>query len=198
MQHLIYLHGFLSSPQSEKAQLTLAYCRKHFPALSVHTPQLSGNIDKAVHTIEALVASLPYRRDPLRFIGSSMGGFLSTYFVDKYSDVSDAKAVIVNPAVKPYELLTDYTGAHINPYSQERFFVTPSSIDKLHQYDVPSISNHAAYKVLLQTGDETLDYRQALKKYAGADICLEEGGDHSFVDFQSHLPSIFRWLLTTQ
>ena len=192
MQHLIYLHGFLSSPQSEKAQQTLGYVKANYPALNLHIPQLSGNIVRAVASVEYLIASLP--TSSLRFIGSSMGGFLSTYFVEKYGNKMPCKAVIVNPAVAPYNLMQDYQGQHINPYSLEHFSVNPYTINHLHRFDSVKIADPSCYKVLLQTGDETLDYRLAEAKYQGADVTIEQGGNHSFVGYQKHLPAIFNFL----
>lgn len=188
MQHLIYLHGFLSSPQSEKAQQTLAFAKKHYPSLNVHIPQLLGNIDKAVKQIDALASSLAPHS--LRFIGSSMGGYLSTYALEKYG----GKAVLVNPAVEPFHLLEDYMGMHINPYTGEKFAIHSGTIAKLKNIYCDTIKQPKAYKVLLQTEDETLDYRLAVAQYKGADIAIEEGGNHSFVDYRKHLPSIFAFL----
>lgn len=192
MTNIIYLHGFLSSPQSLKAQQTLAFAKRHYPALNIYTPQLSGDIHKAIARVEAIIATLG--QQPLRFIGSSMGGFLSTYFVETWQAKRDAKAVVVNPAVEPYHLLADYMGEHINPHSQEQFFIHNGSIAALHRYDKKRIVKPHNYKVLLQTGDETLDYRLAQTKYQGADMTIEQGGDHSFVDYERHLPDIFRFL----
>nr|WP_136250500.1 YqiA/YcfP family alpha/beta fold hydrolase [Ningiella ruwaisensis] len=195
MQHLIYLHGFLSSPQSEKAQLTLRYIKTHFPGLNFHCPQLLGDINKSVALVDALVTSLSGN---LRFIGSSMGGFLSTYFVEKYGkkhgEKRDARAVIVNPAVEPFNLLSDYMGKHVNPYSNEVFYISEKSIEDLKSFYYPTIRRPANYKVLLQTGDETLDYRLACKKYAGADFTVEQGGSHAFENYDAHLPAILRFL----
>lgn len=188
MQHLIYLHGFLSSPQSEKAQQTLAFAKKHYPYLNVHTPQLAGNIQQAVKQVDTLVRSLP--KGNLRFIGSSMGGYLSTYVCEKYG----GKAVLINPAVRPFDLLSGYIGLHINPYTGEKFSIHSGHIACLRSLYCTSLKQGSAYKVLLQTGDETLDYRLAEAKYTGADITVEQGGDHSFIAYENHLASIFSFL----
>lgn len=192
MQHLVYLHGFLSSPQSEKAQQTRAYVKRHLPALNLHIPQLLGNIDRAVTKIETLLDSLPSAK--LGFIGSSMGGFLSTYMMEQYANKFDAKAVLINPAVAPYELLADYVGEHQNPYTKERFVISPQSIASLHKYCPTRLSQLHRYQVMLQTADETLDYRLAEAYYAGAHLCIEQGGDHSFQAYEQHLGQIFTFL----
>ena len=207
MQHLVYLHGFLSSPDSQKAQQTLCYAKKHFPALNVYVPQLPGDINKAVKVIDSLLDTLPLHQT--RLIGSSMGGFLATYCMQKYYvgannvDVcqnvginrpQSLKAVLINPAVTPFDLLRDYLGTHVNPYTGETFYIVQQHIDRLKQLYAQKILQPSSYKVLLQTGDETLDSRLAVEKYAGADIQVEHGGNHSFVGYEQHLPSIFRFL----
>jgi predicted esterase YcpF (UPF0227 family) len=52
---LIYLHGFLSSPQSHKAQLTADYLRRHHPAIAFRVPTLPEEPGAA---LEAAVAAL--------------------------------------------------------------------------------------------------------------------------------------------
>ncbi|GLR72617.1 YqiA/YcfP family alpha/beta fold hydrolase [Agaribacter marinus] len=188
MQHIIYLHGFLSSPKSVKAQQTLAFFKAHFPAVNIHIPQLPGDIGRAITQIESLVNTLPQKQ--LRFIGSSMGGFLSTYFVEQYG----GKAVLVNPAVEPFNLLKHYMGKHLNPYTGEIFYITYNQIERLVQAHQTALRKPEDYFVLLQTGDETLDYRLAEKKYQHSKMYIEDGGNHSFVDYDKHLPDIFSFL----
>jgi uncharacterized protein len=186
---IIYLHGFLSSPQSQKAQQTLAYITTHYPDILIEIPKLAHYPQAAVDLIEQLVKRHAGKK--CHFIGSSLGGFLSTYMVQKFG----GKAVVINPAVRPYELLADYMGAHVNPYTHEGFTLEASHIEQLINLDVKKIEQVENFWVLLQTGDETLDYRQALDKYQGAKLTVEEGGDHSFQDFERFLPDIFRFLL---
>ena len=186
---VIYLHGFLSSPQSQKAQLTQKFVNEHYPNLTFEIPLLDNYPAQAHGIIEEVVRCHPDKQ--YCFIGSSLGGYLSTYMAEKLG----AKAVLINPAVKPYELLADYLGEHINPYSQQHFKLGNTHIDELVALDVPVLSAAENYWVLLQTGDETLDYRQAEHKYQGAKMTIEQGGDHSFQHFERFLPEIFRFLL---
>lgn len=188
MHHLIYLHGFLSSPLSSKALVTKAYLTKHYPATTFHCPQLSGNIDRAISQLRALVQTIPVTQ--LRFIGSSMGGFLATYA----TEVFGGRAVLINPAVTPHELLSDYLGKHINPYSNEVFYVHTEHLALLKHCVQKRLKTPQNYMVLLQTGDETLDYTQAADKYQHANLVIEDGGDHSFVNYAQWLPKIVAFL----
>ena len=191
--HVVYLHGFLSSPQSEKAQLTQAYVAKYHPDITLVTPQIPNTIDAVPAVLKEIIEPIIASGEPLRLIGSSMGGFLSNWLVEQFG----GRAVLINPAVAPYNLMQDYLGQHTNPYSQEVFFVTAEHIDQLKAMEPAAIGKPSAYKVLLQQGDETLDYRLAEQRYAGGDITVEAGGDHSFVGFTDHLKEIFTFLLAT-
>jgi predicted esterase YcpF (UPF0227 family) len=186
---VIYLHGFLSSPQSQKATQTLEFVRANYPNLAIEIPQLANYPNEAVKNIELCIAK--HKGKNLRFIGSSLGGFLSTFMVEKYS----GKAVLINPAVRPFALLGDFLGEHINPYTQQPFFLEDKHIEELRQLDTPSLKLTSDYWVLLQTADETLDYRQAEAKYQDYKLSIEQGGDHSFQNFQRFLPDIFSFLL---
>lgn len=185
---LIYIHGFLSSPGSVKAQQTLSFLNEHYKDLLVEVPEVPNYPDQAIAHLESLVNK--YKGHPLRFIGSSMGGFLSTYLVEKY----DGRAVLINPAVKPYELLVDYLGDHVNPYTQKPFTLNQNHIAQLVALDTPTISSPSRYWALLQTKDETLDYRQAEQKYRDSKLTIEEGGDHSFQGYERFLGDIMSFL----
>jgi predicted esterase YcpF (UPF0227 family) len=196
MKHIIYLHGFLSSPKSVKAQLTFDYVSKHHPDVTLHIPTLPGSPKDAVSVIERLIKHLVSNQDTdeneLRFIGSSMGGFLSTFCVETYG----GKAVLINPAVQPFNLLNNYFGQHKNPYTGEFFSVDKTSVEQLRKLDKKIKVNNHNYLIYLQTADETLDYKLALEKY-GKDRCIvEHGGNHSFVGLDNHLCSILEFLLS--
>lgn len=192
MHHLLYLHGFLSSPTSVKAQATKNYFAKHHPEVTLHIPELSNFPSKVEAQLVELIENNPELLEGgLKVIGSSMGGYLSTFLIEKYS----GKAVLINPAVRPYELLQQFIGPHVNPYSGEKFSIELTDIDIIKALDTDALNNDKAYKVLLQTNDETLDYRLAAAKYALSDLVIEEGGDHSFIGYENHLPAIAEFLL---
>ncbi|QDG37352.1 esterase YqiA [Alteromonas mediterranea] len=192
MQHILYLHGFLSSPKSVKAQATKAYFEQNHSDVSLHIPELSNFPSKVEGQLLDLIESTPALLDDgLKLIGSSMGGYLSTFLLEQFG----GKAVLINPAVRPYELLQSFIGTHENPYSKEQFEIVEGDIGVIKALEAESISDQARYKVLLQTEDETLDYRLAAEKYAQSHLVIEEGGDHSFVGYENHLPAIAEFLL---
>lgn len=186
---IIYLHGFLSSPQSVKAQQTRDFAQLHYPELEFVVPQLPPYPLLTVQLLDELVAR--YQGCSFGFIGSSLGGYLSTYLLEKHQ----GKAVLINPAVQPYKLLADYFGHHLNPYTHEEFTLEAIHTQQLAAIDTPVLEHPENYWVLLQTGDETLDYRLAEQKYQGAKLTIEQGGDHSFQHYPRFLADIFRFLL---
>lgn len=192
MTHVLYLHGFLSSPQSQKARLTVDWFARHYPQVTLHVPQLTNQPSAVADQLADYLATHPeVLADGLKVIGSSMGGFLATHLVEQHG----GRAVLINPAVRPYELLLDYLGEHVNPYTREQFVLQPQDMHSLQALDSPLLAAPQAYRVMLQTGDETLDYRQAEAKYQHASLVIEQGGDHSFVDYARHLPEIAAFLL---
>lgn len=50
--------------------------------------------------------------------------------------------------------------------------------------------------LLVQTGDEVLDYRQAVQKYRGCKQIIEEGGNHAFDCFDTYITEAINFLET--
>ena len=176
---LLYIHGFNSSPLSHKANVMKEYCQQHRPDIKVVVPQLPCFPQQAA---ECLLNIIEQHKDDyhIGLIGSSLGGYLSMWLNRQFG----FKAVIVNPTVKPYELLADYLGEQVNPYTHQRYVLESVHIDELKALDTPIIKQANDFWLLQQTEDEVLDYRQAVEKFLGAKQTVEEGGDHSFVNFE--------------
>ncbi|SDI67411.1 hypothetical protein SAMN04488540_102382 [Ferrimonas sediminum] len=187
---LLYIHGFNSSPQSEKAMQVRRYLERHHPHEPLAIPRLATTPTDAMDQLEALVAPAVAVGEPLRLLGSSLGGYFASYLAQKHG----GKAVLINPAVRPYELLQEYLGPQQNPYTQEHFEVLPEHMTQLKALDTQVITEPQQFLVLLQSGDEVLDYRQAVDKYHHCQMVVEAGGDHSFVNFERQLPDACRFL----
>ncbi|MFN3016609.1 esterase YqiA [Vibrio coralliilyticus] len=186
---LLYIHGFNSSPLSHKANVMKEYCQQHRPDIKVVVPQLPCFPQKAA---ECLLNIIEQHKDDYQIglIGSSLGGYLSMWLNRQFG----FKAVVVNPAVKPYELLADYLGEQVNPYTHQRYVLESVHIDELKALDTPVIKQAKDFWLLQQTEDEVLDYRQAVEKFSGAKQTVEEGGDHSFVNFERYPQQIIEFL----
>lgn len=184
---ILYIHGFNSSPKSVKAIQTVQYLNQHFPQTDILVPQVPSSVVSAVKMLDDIIVKNQLVIKGV--VGSSLGGYLASYFVEKYS----VKSVVVNPAVRPYELLADYLGSQTNPYTGEQFELSEQHMIELKCVDTPNIARHDHYWLLQQTGDEVLDFRQAVAKYANCKQTVEQGGDHSFQGYQRFLPEIARF-----
>ena len=187
MQNILYIHGFNSSPLSMKAELTKQYVDKYQLEVNWTCPQLATSPRAAITQLESIVNNNP--SENWAFIGSSLGGYFASYLAEKY----DGKAVLVNPAVRPFELLMDYLGQQENPYTGEVYQVTEQHMHELQALYQEKISTQN-YMVMVQTGDEVLDYRQAVEKYQHSRLIVQDGGDHSFINFEAMLPSIMSFI----
>ena len=182
-QKILVIHGFNSSPQSLKAQITKQYIQQNFPCVEVICPQLLSNPNAAIEQLSNIIDS--DNQCQWYLTGSSLGGYFATYLADKYN----LKAALINPAVKPYELLDDILGEQTNPYTNEVYQVTIEHMQHLKTFEIDKI-NAKNLLVMVQTGDEVLDYQQAVNKYQQSQLCVQQGGDHSFINFDKMLPDI--------
>ena len=182
-QKILVIHGFNSSPQSLKAQITEQYIGQHFPHIEVICPQLLSNPNAAIQQLCDIIDS--DKQCQWYITGSSLGGFFATYLVDKY----DLKAALINPAIKPYNLLADIVGEQTNPYTGEVYQVTLEHMYHLKAFEIDKITAKN-FLVMVQTGDEVLDYQHAVEKYQQSHLCIQRGGDHSFVNFEKMMPEI--------
>lgn len=162
------------------------------PDIEFCCPQLSPYASEAMDTLKALVEA--YLPEPVYLVGSSMGGFFATCLVEQYN----LPAVLINPAVNPSSGLHSWLGENRNFITGERWFFEPQHIEQYRDLNPQQIKCQKNYKILLQTGDEVLDYRHAQERYKGCAIETEVGGDHSFVDYQQHIPAILKFLTHVQ
>lgn len=165
------------------------YVNKHRTDIKLLIPQLPCHPQPAKELLESIVEQ--HKNDyTIGLVGSSLGGYFSTWLNHRYG----LKAVLVNPAVKPYELLQDYLGEQVNPYTDERYTLDERHIDDLKQLDVEHLHCAEDFWLLQQTADEVLDYRQAVAKYAQCHQTVEQGGDHSFQAFERFPEPIIQFL----
>lgn len=189
MPALIYIHGFLSSPASYKARQLEAWLQKNRPDIQYYCPQLTPYPEAARDLLESLLTRL--LPQTVYLVGSSLGGYWCTYLAEKYN----LAAVLINPSVRPYEMMPNYLDQPIKNYHSDRIYtLTAKHIDEIKAVEVTQLKRPDRYWVMLQAGDEVLDYRCAAAKYAACKQLLEVGGDHSFQDFDRHIPAIIDFL----
>lgn len=186
MKELVYIHGFLSSPQSLKARQLSDWVRRHRPDLRLHIPALPVDPVPALARLEETVAACG---SPPGLIGSSLGGFYANILAARHG----LRAVLVNPAVHPHLVLRQYLGPQRNYYTHLVSLVTPGHFRWLEHMEVAPPYPERLW-VLLETGDETLDYRLAEKFYAGSHLDITPGGSHAYEGFRDKLPAIVDFL----
>jgi len=188
---LIYLHGFNSSPQSFKARLLSKRVKSIGLGERLHIPEIPPIPSDAIAYLDQFVAqkireNKAHIHSQMCLIGSSLGGYYATWLAEKY----DCRTVLINPAVQPYELLQDYVGHNQNLYTDKEYDLDPSQVEYLREIEVGKLSHPDRYLLMLQTGDEVLDYKLSLDKYAGVPSIVEEGGAHEFMGFDRHLDTV--------
>lgn len=181
---IIYIHGFGSSGHGGKASLIREYFEDE-----VIAPSLSYVPNLAIDTLEQLIEMLLEKGENVGLVGSSLGGYYSIYLANKYN----LKAVLINPAIYPYKTL-DKIGMARNYYDLSTFEVTSEHIQALKGIEVQNIANQENFITLLQTGDEVLDYNDAVEKLNESELVIEEGGTHSFENIESYFRKIGSFL----
>ncbi|GGB99848.1 esterase [Marinobacterium zhoushanense] len=187
----IYVHGFNSSPSSWKAQLLERALQAQGLAGHFHCPELSHWPARAIEQLQQLIEQLKAQGQNPLLIGSSLGGYYSHYLVEQAVCRGEAlKAVLVNPAVYPYRLLEDWLGENQNLYTAERYQLTHRHLQQLLALDCAKPADPGRYLLLVQTGDETLDYREAVDKFSQVTQFVQPGGSHGFDRFEHLIPAI--------
>ena len=188
MNNILYLHGFASSSDSTKAKVFKKFIQKQND-FEVIVPDLPNNLVGWSEQIDDLIKE----HNPIAFMGSSLGGFYSTYFARKIEAID----ILLNPAVLPAEGMKTYLGKNKNYSTGEDFLLTDSDIDHLFSMQKSLNNENVSDKnslVILETGDEILDYKQALEFYAGSHIKVIHGGSHSLDSFKQCLDQILLFL----
>jgi len=188
LTHLLYLHGFRSSPLSTKARRVAQWLAENRPDVVWYCPQLPPSPAEAMRTVLAHVAGWP--REGMGAIGSSLGGFYATFVAEQLG----CRAVLLNPAVDPARDLAKYSGEITAWHSDEKFHFQAEFVDELRALSLPTLTDTERYLAIIAKGDEVLDWREMRARYAGCQLRLLEGSDHALSDFESHLPDLLRFL----
>ncbi len=179
---LLYLHGFTSGPQSHKAQALGRRMAERGLAAHFLSPQLPASPAQAVVLLEALVRE----HAVTAVVGSSLGGYYATHLAETFG----LRAVLINPAVVAHISLEKYLGPQRWLYTGETFDFTRQHIEELRAIHHATLTDPGRYWLLAEQGDETLDYRHAVARYAGAKQTVLPGGDHSFTRWTDYLDEI--------
>ena len=190
MKTIVYLHGFISSPRSKKAILLGDYVRNVVSGIDYVVPAMHHRPARAIEQAMAACGKL----DPadLTLVGSSLGGFYATVLAERLG----CRAALLNPAVHPATHFHKHVGPQRNMYTGEEFVLTEDHVNELAAMQPARITRPERYWLFVETGDEVLDYREAIDFYEGALHTVVRGGDHTLVSFPEHVPEIVDWALS--
>lgn len=187
--HLLYLHGFRSSPQSAKARQMAAHVAQKHPGVTFWCPQLPPSPRAAMERVAQGIAEWPGAT--MAVMGSSLGGFYASWV----AHLKGCRSVLINPAVDPARDLARYIGEQSAWHEpSERFFFRPEYIDELRALDVSGQPAAGPELAIIAQGDEVLDWREMAGRYAQAQQCIQAGGDHALSNFAEYLPRVTGFL----
>ena len=187
--HLLYLHGFRSSPQSNKARILGDHIAATHPRVRWWCPQLPPSPRDAASLIVEGIASWP--RQSMAVMGSSLGG----YYASWVAQLARCKSVLINPAVNPARDLEKYIGEQSSWHDPEdKFFFRSEYIEELRQLDTRNMTPAAPEMALIAQGDEVLDWTEMSERYPHALQLVQEGGDHALSNFEEYLSRVDEFL----
>jgi predicted esterase YcpF (UPF0227 family) len=186
--HLLYLHGFRSSPQSTKARKVAAWVEEHRPDLVWSCPQLDASPAKAMREVEDGIARWP--DTAMAVIGSSLGGFYATVVAERHG----CRAVVLNPAVVPARDLAAAIGETTAWHNGDPFVFRSEYVDELRAMGPGPLTDPGRYFAVVAKGDEVLSWREMSARYADSPMRLLEGSDHALTGFDALLPEVLAFL----
>ena len=186
--HLLYLHGFRSSPQSAKARLTATHVAERHPGVVFWCPQLPPSPREAMALVACGIAAWP--RERMAVIGSSLGGYYASWVAQQ----ALCPSVLLNPAVDPARDLARHIGEQTAWHDPgERFFFRPEFIAELRALDARGLPPGGPELLIAAQGDEVLDWREMVARYPHATQRVLPGGEHALNDYPAHLDEVMRF-----
>jgi hypothetical protein len=184
---IIYLHGFNSGGQSQKA----AWLRTQLAPVPVFAPDYPAHrVNDALRVLRKFIRRLrrenPQQRK-LMLIGSSLGGFWAQRLAPEFG----ARIVLINPSMRPDETLARHTGQHHNAATGRETVLTLDDVHALKAHRTEPCNPNVPTLLLLDAQDEVLDYRiaEATLRSCGKTI-VYPGGRHRFDHLAEALPEI--------
>lgn len=172
----LYIHGFLSSSKSTKAQVLKQWLEATGRGDEWCCPDLPVSPLEAVRLLSNIIET---EKSTVKLVGSSLGGFYATVLAEKY----DLKAVVINPAVHPATLLKPAIGSQKSWYSDEVHEFTQQHIHELAALDILKPKQPDNIFLMQEKGDEVIDWQDSKAFYRDCHQLIFNGGDHSFTRY---------------
>jgi len=195
LTHLLYLHGFRSSPRSAKAQRMAQWAQHQAQPLTWLCPQLPPSPAEALALVQGLIQDWP---SSMAVVGSSLGG----YYAAHVGAIRQCPTVLLNPAACPARDLQHHLGEQTSWHDPAlQFEFTSAHVDELKAWQVgpgTPYPDARATLAVIATGDEVLDWQEMVSRYGHGRVHLIQGSDHGLTDFEQHLPVIEAFLVGPQ
>ena len=198
MPTILYLHGFLSSPQSEKVRILREAIEKENKSraedeqIKLIAPDLN-HPPRCVDTLLSEIAECVDLSDTA-VIGSSLGGFWATRFAKRYG----VRAVLLNPCFDPWSFIPDFIGEQ-KVYGTERVVEVKPEFEKDFielDREVPAqISTLQPVLTLISLQDEVLPWRKTYEGAEGSERLLLTGEDHRITGFADWVDRVLAFAL---
>lgn len=189
--NIIYLHGFQSHANSVKGRLLQQYCQTYRPEICVHLPDLNASPDVVISQLHHYIKQLKN----IAFVGSSLGGFYATYLACEYN----VPAVLVNPTVAPWQIFQQkFKNVSLPCKITSTWSLDVTDLAQLQQLGQNIHLDFRQFLVLLQKGDDVLNYEEAERYYTKMPypsmVITEENGNHVMDNFEEKIPMLLTFL----
>ena len=174
---ILYFHGFKSSSDSGKAQDFKKFIENKTSQTKIIIPDLEDDFKEAHEQIKTLID----KSNPnILYMGSSLGGYYALYFAQLYK----SKSVLINPAIPPLNDFEIHLGKNENYATGNKFTISKDDISYIRSLHHKKILEPKNNLILLESGDEILNYAQSTSYFRGSYIDIFYGGNHSYTSIK--------------
>ena len=180
---ILYFHGFKSSSDSSKAQEFKKFIENKTSQTKIIIPDLEDDFKEAHKQIETLID----KNSPnILYMGSSLGGYYALYFAQLYK----SKSVLINPAIAPLNDFEIHLGKNENYATGNKFTISKNDISYIRSLHHKKILEPKNNLILLESGDEILNYVESSSYFRGSYIDIFYGGNHSYTSIKEKFTKI--------
>ena len=180
---ILYFHGFKSSSGSGKAQEFKKFIENKTSQTKILIPDLADDFREANKEIEDLISK---NAPNILFMGSSLGGYYALYFAQLYK----TKSALINPAIPPLRDFEIHLGKNENYATGNKFTISKDDISYIRSLHHKKILEPKNNLILLESGDEILNYDESTSYFRGSYIDIFYGGNHSYTSIKEKFTKI--------
>lgn len=174
MNHVIYFHGFASSPNSKKVK----DISEHYKVFAPEVPYF-GSSATLLSPIKKYLIDSVFPGDKVLFVGTSLGA----YWAARMSHYFDGAAVLFNPTVDPSKDLKKFIGINSNFVTGEKFELKSEDIDSFYPLD-RSVNENVKFAVVC-ANDHIVNSKLAVEFFDRVEVL--QSSDHRFEDTEKML-----------